>query len=51
MPVIDVAGIETEWTVVAMMPPKEERAYETPTMPALEYFIGGMPAMMLASKA
>jgi hypothetical protein len=51
MPVIDVTGVKTEWTVVAMMPPIEERAYETPAMPALEYFIGGMPAMMLASKA
>jgi hypothetical protein len=51
MPVIDVTGVETEWTVVAMMPSIEERAYETPTMPALEHFIGGMPAMMLTSKA
>jgi len=51
MPVIDVTGVETEWTVVAMLPPIEEWAYETPAMPALEYFIGGMPAMVLASKA
>jgi hypothetical protein len=41
----------TEWAVVAMMPPIEERAYETPAMPAFEHFIGGMPAMVLASKA
>jgi len=51
MPIIYVTGVETEWAVVTMMPPIEELAYETPAMPALEHFIGGMPAMVLASKA
>jgi hypothetical protein len=40
----------TEWAVVAIMPLIEERSYETPAMPALEHFAGGLPAMMLASK-
>jgi len=39
-----------EWAVIAMMPPIEKRAYETPAMPAFEHFVGGLPTRMLASK-
>lgn len=41
MPIVNVTGEETKWTVVAVTAPIQERAYETTTVPALEYLIRG----------